>query len=54
VNTELRVAYKEGIESEMKEKPAETTPYKILAPAFEEVKKVVMEKIKLFRSENKI
>jgi len=54
VNTELRVAYKEGIEKEMEEKPAETTPYKILAPSFEAVRKVVEEKIKLFGSDRKI
>jgi len=47
-NTELRVAYKEGIHKAMHDKPAETTPYKYLAPAVEEVKKVVTQKIKLF------
>lgn len=54
VNTELRVAYKEGIEKEMEEKPAETTPYKILQPSFEAVKSVVGEKIKLFGSDGKL
>ncbi|MBU1102376.1 class II fructose-bisphosphate aldolase [Patescibacteria group bacterium] len=54
VNTELRVAYKEGLEEELKEKPQETTPYKILALSFDAVKKVVKEKIKLFGSDNKI
>lgn len=53
VNTELRVAYKEGIAEELKEKPQETTPYKILEPSFEAVKEVVEKKIKLFGSENK-
>ncbi|MDD5589616.1 MAG: class II fructose-bisphosphate aldolase [Candidatus Portnoybacteria bacterium] len=54
VNTEIRVAYKEAIEEEIKEKPEETTPYKILEPAAEAVRKVVSEKIKLFGSENKV
>lgn len=54
INTELRVAYKEGLAEELREQPQETTPYKILEPSFEAVKKVVMEKIKLFGSENKI
>lgn len=54
INTELRVAYKEGLDEELKDKPAETTPYKILGPSFEGVKKVVEEKIKLFGSENKV
>jgi len=53
VNTELRMAYQEGLVEEIKAKPAETTPYKILAPSFEAVKKVVGEKIKLFGSDNK-
>ncbi len=54
VNTELRMAYQEGLAKEMKESPQETTPYKILEHSFEEVKKVVAEKIKLFGSDNKI
>ena len=47
-NTELRVAYKEVIERVLHEKPNETTPYKYLGPAVDEVKKVVASKIKLF------
>ncbi len=54
INTELRVAYKEGLEEELKDKPDETTPYKILGPSFEGAKKVVEEKIGLFGSQNKI
>lgn len=47
-NTELRVAYKEGIHQIFHDNPSETTPYKYLTPAVEEVKKVVAQKIKLF------
>ena len=47
-NTELRVAYHDSIEKTMQEKPGETTPYKYLGPAVDEVKKVVAAKIKLF------
>ncbi|MBI4837397.1 MAG: class II fructose-bisphosphate aldolase [Candidatus Portnoybacteria bacterium] len=54
VNTELRVAYKEALDKELKEKSEETTPHKILEPSLEAVKKVVEEKIRLFGSENKI
>lgn len=54
VNTELRVAYKEGIVEELKANPTETTPYKILAESFEGVKKVVKEKIKLFGSDSRV
>ena len=48
VNTELRLAYQEGLAQEIKNQPQETTPYKILEQSFEGVKKVVVEKIKLF------
>ncbi len=54
INTELRVAYKEGLEEETKQNPKETTPYKMLQPSFDKVKEVVAEKIKLFGSENKV
>jgi ketose-bisphosphate aldolase len=54
VNTELRMAYQHGIAQELKEKPQETTPYKILQHSFDDVKAVVVEKIKLFGTENKI
>ena len=54
VNTELRIAYRKGIDEELKESPQETTPYKILEGSFEGVKKVVAEKIKLFGSEGKV
>jgi len=47
-NTELRVAYRDAIDKAFHEKPNETTPYKYLAPAVEEVKKVVSQKIKIF------
>lgn len=47
-NTELRVAYHDSIAKTMHDKPSETTPYKYLRPADEEVKKVVMAKIRMF------
>lgn len=54
INTELRVAYKDALKDELKESPKEITPYKILEPGFQAVKKVVERKIKLFGSKNKI
>jgi fructose-bisphosphate aldolase class II len=54
INTELRVAYKEAIEKEIKTEPSETTPYKIMTPALEAVKNVASEKIMMFGSKNKI
>ena len=54
VNTELRVAYKEAMAKELVGAPDETTPYKILEPSLEAVKKVVEGKIKLFGSGGRV
>ena len=47
-NTELRVAYTQGLHKALHDKPGETTPYKYLKPGVDEMKKVVLAKIKLF------
>ncbi len=47
-NTELRVAYRNEIDKQFHEHPNETTPYKYLGPAVDEVKKLVAAKIRLF------
>lgn len=54
INTELRIAYSNALEQEIKAHPDEVKPYKILAPAVEEMKKVVEKKIRLFGSNNKV
>lgn len=54
INTELRIAYSDALEEEIKEHPDEVKPYKILASAVEETKKVVKKKIDLFGSMGKI
>ena len=46
INTELRVAYKEGIKEGLKS--GEIAPYKFLAEGVEKMKKVVQDKLKLF------
>lgn len=48
VNTEIRTAYTEALRKFLADNPDETTPYKILAPAVEAVRKKVEEKLKLF------
>lgn len=53
VNTELRMAFKEGILNEFDLRPDEVVPYKYLPAGGEAVSKVVEGKIKLFGSENK-
>jgi len=47
VNTELRLAWRRGIEAALK-KDAEVTPYKILAPAVAAVREVVTARLHLF------
>lgn len=54
INTELRVAYHDELRKELENKPNETTPYKYLDLAFEEVKRMVKEKLELFGSAGKI
>jgi fructose/tagatose bisphosphate aldolase len=44
------VAYHDILHRELEARPQETTPYKYLGPAFEEVKKMVKEKLELFGS----
>lgn len=48
INTEIRVAWKKGMEEALKEKPDEVAPYKFLARSEDEVYKVVLEKLKIF------
>lgn len=47
-NTELRVAYRNEIDKQFHAHPNETTPYKYLGPAVEEVKKLIGQKIRVF------
>ncbi|KKR10336.1 MAG: Ketose-bisphosphate aldolase, class-II [Parcubacteria group bacterium GW2011_GWA2_39_18] len=49
-NTELRVAYINGIKRAFSENAKETTPYKIFPAGMEAMQKVVEEKIKIFGS----
>jgi fructose-bisphosphate aldolase class II len=48
VNTELRVAYREGLEGALDAKPDEVAPYKYEKIAKEAMQKVVEEKLKVF------
>jgi len=48
VNTELRVAWRKGMEEALKESPNEVAPYKLYGKAVEEMKQVVREKLALF------
>lgn len=48
ISTELRKAWRSGVEKGLQEKPNEVAPYKILAPALSDVKAVAMQRLKLF------
>ena len=50
VNTELRVAWRKGLEASLSKNPDEVAPYKILPPAVEAVKNVVSARLHLFNS----
>lgn len=50
INTEIRVAYKKGIEESLKENPSEIAPYKFLKKGVEEIEKVVYNRLKLFNN----
>lgn len=50
INTELRVAYHDILHQTIERDPKQTTPYKYLEPALEEVKKMVKQKLELFNS----
>jgi fructose-bisphosphate aldolase, class II len=48
INTELRVAWRRGLEDGLAQQPQEVVPYKILPTAVETVKQVVTSRLKLF------
>jgi len=50
VNTELRVAWRQGLEASLAKNPDEVVPYKILPPVIESVKEVAIARLQLFNS----
>ncbi len=48
INTELRLAYRDGLVASLKDHPDETTPYKFVSPAVEHMKSFLVAKIRLF------
>jgi fructose-bisphosphate aldolase, class II len=51
INTELRVAWRHGLESGLAKQPNEVVPYKILPSAVDSVKQVVASRLRLFNGE---
>jgi len=50
INTEMRLAWRRGIEAALAQEPNAVAPYKILPGAFEAVKRVVRARLQLFSS----
>jgi fructose-bisphosphate aldolase, class II len=48
VNTEIRIAWRRGVEAALKNNPNEVAPYKILPAGVEAIKKIVLARLKLF------
>lgn len=50
INTELRVAWRRGMEASLANKPNEVAPYKILPDVVESVRQVVYSRLRLFNT----
>ena len=50
INTELRVAWRRGMDSALAKKPDEVVPYKLLPDVVESVKKVVYSRLQIFNT----
>lgn len=48
INTEIRLAYKKGIQKALSEKPDEIAPYKFLRPGLEAMQQIIEQRLKLF------
>jgi fructose-bisphosphate aldolase class II len=53
INTELRVAWRKGLEEALTQNPREIVPYKLLPVAEELVKQVVLTRLRLFNQPQK-
>jgi fructose-bisphosphate aldolase class II len=53
INTELRVAWRRGLENALVDHPSEIVPYKILPFAVDSVKRVALSRLKLFNDGSK-
>jgi fructose-bisphosphate aldolase class II len=50
INTELRVAWRQSLESSLAGKPDQVVPYKILPPVVDSVREVVKSRLQLFNN----
>jgi fructose-bisphosphate aldolase class II len=54
INTELRVAWRHGLEDGLAKQPNEVVPYKILPSAVDSVKQVVSSRLRLINGERHV
>ena len=54
INTELRVAWRRGLEDAFAQKPREVVPYKLLPIAEESVKQIVGARLRLFNQPTQV
>lgn len=54
INTEIRLAWRRGLEAGLAKQPDAVVPYKILPSAVESVKQVASSRLKLFNAERKL
>jgi fructose-bisphosphate aldolase class II len=50
INTELRVAWRRGMEASLAKRPNEVVPYKVLPDVVESIKQVVSSRLRLFKT----
>lgn len=48
ISTEIRLAWRKGLEESLKEHPGEVAPYKVMPEVIGEIEKVVEQKLRLF------
>lgn len=48
INTEIRLAWRKALEKSLKDNPEEIAPYKVMLGVITEMKKIVIEKLKIF------
>ena len=54
ISTELRVAFRKGLEDSLKNNPDEYSPYKLDKKPVEDMKSIIKAKIRLFGAENRV
>ena len=52
INTEIRVAYRDGIKKTLEESPDEVAPYKLMKTSIAEMEKVIEKRLRLFNGLN--